>query len=209
LEIGGRKCEGDEGGARRDDVDAELAGERVGEAGSADFGDGWAAGGNDEAGGGDGFVGELDFEVLGGAGDGGDVGLAADFDAGIAAFGEEHVEDLLSGTVAEELAEGFLVPGDAVVFDEGEEVLRGVAGEGGFGEVGIGGEEVSGAGVAVGEVATAAAGDEDFAARLGVVFEDKNAKAAAGGVEGAEEAGGAGAEDDGVKRHGEDFSLLY
>ncbi len=104
----------------------------------------------------------------------------------------------MGGARAEELAEGFFVPGDVVLLDEGEEVEGGVAGEGGLGEVRVGGEEVFGAGVEVGEVAAASAGDEDFLAGRGGVFEDEGAAAAAGGVRGAEEAGGAGSEDEDV-----------
>ena len=121
-------------------------------------------------------------------------------DAGVGggALGEEEVEDVVGGARAEELAESFFVPGDAVLLDEGEEVERGVAGEGGFGEVRVGGEEVFGGGVEVGEVAAASSGDEDFLARGGGVFEDEGAAAAAGGVSGAEEAGGSGSEDEDV-----------
>ena len=65
-----------------------------------------------------------------------------DADVGGGAFGEEQVEDVVGGAVAEELAEGLFVPGDAVFGDEREEVLRGVAGERGVGKVRVGGEEV-------------------------------------------------------------------
>ena len=44
----GREDEGDEGGAGFDDVEAELAGDVVAEAGGAHLGDGEAAGGDDE-----------------------------------------------------------------------------------------------------------------------------------------------------------------
>ena len=101
----------------------------------------------------------------------------------------------MGGAVAEELAEGFLVVGDAVLLDQGDEVGGRVAGERGLGEVGVGGEEVIGAGVEVGEVAAASAGDEDFFAGAVGVFEDEDAAAAAAGFDGAHEAGGAGSED--------------
>ena len=104
----------------------------------------------------------------------------------------------MGGAVAEELAEGFFVVGDAVLLDQGDEVVRGVAGEGGLGEVGVGGEEVFRRGMEVGEVAAAAAGDEDLLAGAVGVFEDEGAAAAAAGLDGAHEAGGAGAEDEDV-----------
>ena len=117
---------------------------------------------------------------------------------GLGALAQEQVEDVLGGAVAEELAEVLLVPGDVVGFNQGEEVLRGVAGERGAGEVGVGGEEVFRAGVEVGEVAAASAGDEDLLAGLVGVVEDEGAASAVGGVHGAEEAGGSGAEDQDV-----------
>ncbi len=54
-------------------------------------------------------------------------------------------------------AEGLFVVGDTVLPDQGDEVGGGEAGERGFGEVGVLGEEVFGAGVEVGEVAAASA----------------------------------------------------
>ena len=87
---------------------------------------------------------------------------------------------------------------DAVLADEGDEVFGRVAGESGFGEVGIGGEEVFGADVEIGEVAAASAGDEDLAAGLAGVFDEGDAMAVAGDLGGAEETGGAGSENDGV-----------
>jgi hypothetical protein len=104
----------------------------------------------------------------------------------------------VGGAIAEELAEGFLVVRDVVLLDEGEEVLRGVAREGGFGEVRVGGEKVFGAGVEVGEVAAASAGDEDFFAGAVCVVEDEGAAIAPASFDGGHEAGGACAEDEDV-----------
>ena len=55
-----------------------------------------------------------------------------------------------------------------------------------------------GAGVDVGEVAAASAGDEDFLAGTVGMFEDEGAAAAASSLDGAHEASGAGAEDEDV-----------
>jgi hypothetical protein len=52
--------------------------------------------------------------------------------------------------------------------------------------------------VEVGEVAAASAGDEDFFADAIGAFDERDAAGALGRFGGAEEAGGAGAEDDGV-----------
>ena len=65
--------------------------------------------------------------------------------------------------------------------------------------MGIGGDEVIGAGVEVGEVAAASAGDEDLAAGQAAAFEQGYAAAALGGDGGAHQTRGAGAEDDGVE----------
>ena len=48
-------------------------------------------------------------------------------DFGLGAFAFEHGEDVLGGAVAEELAEGFFVVGDVVLFYEGDDVGGGVA----------------------------------------------------------------------------------
>jgi len=86
------------------------------------------------------------------------------------------------------------VVGDAVFFYQSDEIGGCVAGQGGFGEVGIGGKKILRLTVGVGEVAAASAGDEDFLADAVGVFEDCDAAAALGGFDGAEEAGGAGAD---------------
>ena len=49
-----------------------------------------------------------------------------------------------------------------MLFDESDEIRGSEAGESGFGEMRIGGEEIFRRGVDVGEVAAATAGDEDF-----------------------------------------------
>ena len=118
--------------------------------------------------------------------------------ADIGALAQEHVEDVVGGTVAEELAEGFFVIRDAVLFNQGDEVLRGEAGERGLGEVGVGGEEVFRLGVDVGEVAATAAGDENLFAGAVGVLEDEGVATAASSFDGAHEARSAGAKDEDV-----------
>ena len=65
--------------------------------------------------------------------------------------------------------------------------------------MGIGGEEVFRSRAGVGEVASASAGDENFTAGLGVVFEDQSAAAAFGSGDAAHETGGAGSDDDEIE----------
>jgi hypothetical protein len=198
----GVEDEGDERGLGFDDGEVELAGDFVSEAGGADFGDGESTGGDDEDGGSEFGTGGLlsgDEMEAGVLGDGADGGSEEDLDVGGGALGEEHVEDELGGVVTEELAEFFLVPWDAVVLDEVEEVGGGVAGERGFGEVGVLGEEIFRAAVEVGEVAASSAGDEDFFAGSVGVVEDGDAASSAAGFHGAHESGSACAEDKDVK----------
>jgi len=119
-------------------------------------------------------------------------------DTGLAAFGFEHGGYSCGGIVAEELTESFFVESDVMFADESDEVGGCVAGERGAGEVGIFGNKIFGGAVEVGEVAAASAGDEDFFADAIGAFDERDAAGALGRFGGAEEAGGTGAEDDGV-----------
>ena len=65
--------------------------------------------------------------------------------------------------------------------------------------MGIGGEEVFGAGMEIGEVGAASSGDEDFFSRFVGVVDEEDAVSAMSGEGGAEEAGGTGSEDDDVE----------
>ena len=69
---------------------------------------------------------------------------------------------------------------DSVAFNHGDNVCGCEAGECGFCEVGIFGEKIFGAGVDVGEVGSAAPGDQDLLAdAFGVVEQDNPAATAA------------------------------
>ena len=82
-----------------------------------------------------------------------------------------------------------------MLFDQRDEIGGSVAGQRRLGEMGIGGEEIFGLAVEVGEVAASAAGDEDFLAEAVGVFEDGDAASALAGFDGAHEAGGSATED--------------
>ena len=90
----------------------------------------------------------------------------------------------------------FFVPGDAVLFDQGEEILWRVARQGGPAEMRVFGKETIRRAVQVGEIAASAAGDEDFFAGAFGVVEHHHAAAALAGGECAHQAGGAGAQYD-------------
>lgn len=194
LAIFRRERERDQRGFWRDDCQAELAGEIVPEGSGAHFGDGESAGSHDESGSavlrGFGarhkFSGALHFA---------DFAVEEDFYASSFAFYFEQVRDFAGGAVAEELAEGFLVVGDAMFFDERDEVRRRVAGQRGFGEVRIGRDEVFRLAMNIREVAAPAAGNKNFLADTVGTFEDSDAPPSFAGFDGAHEAGGARAED--------------
>jgi hypothetical protein len=128
-----------------------------------------------------------------------DFGVQKDLDTGRAAFGFQHVSDVLRRTIAEELAKRFLVIWDAMLLHQRDEVRRGVTGERGSCEVFICAEEILRAAVHVREIAAAAAGDEDFLANAIGTLEDGHAAAAFAGFGGAEESCGTSAENQCVK----------
>jgi len=110
--------------------------------------------------------------------------IQKDGHVGVVAFGLEHAENVAGGAVAEKLAESFLVVGDAVLFDEGDEIGGSVAGQCGFGEVRVGGEKVFRLAVKVGEVAASAAGDQNFISQAVGMFEHGDAASALAGFDG-------------------------
>src|SRR6202030_4875098 len=81
---------------------------------------------------------------------------------------------------------------------QGDEVGGCVASQSGFSKVGIRGDEVFGAAMKIGEIAAAAAGDEDFFACTRGTFEDGHASTALPCFNGAHQACGTGAENHGI-----------
>ena len=193
-----RKNEWDERGARSYNLHPELARQIVALRGGADFGDRKTTGGDDQDWG----------AKVGRAGSHNELSRALNFlnfdvekglDGGAAAFGFQHIGDVLCGSVAKKLAERFFVVRDAMLFYKRDEIRRSVAGERGFREVFVGAEEIFGVTMEVCEIAAAAAGDEDFLADAIGALEDRDAATALASFDGAEESRGAGAEDEGVK----------
>ncbi len=90
----------DEGGARLDHFEPELAGQIVGETGRAHLGNRRAAGGDHEGVGAIGCAGRGDFEPIA-MRDLAHIGIAEDFDISLRAFGEQQIDDLLRRPVAE------------------------------------------------------------------------------------------------------------
>src|SRR5258708_3040636 len=85
-----------------------------------------------------------------------------------------------------------------MLFDEMHEVGRSIAGERRLGEVWIGRKKVLRAGVQVSEVATAAAGDQDFFADSIRAFEYQDTPTPLPGFNGTHQASSAGSENDDV-----------
>src|SRR5258707_12151587 len=86
--------------------------------------------------------------------------------AGRLAFGQQHGHDLARRAVAEKLTQGLLVPGDAMLVDQGDEIVLGAARQRRFAEMRIARQERLGAAQEVGEVAASAARDQDLLADL-------------------------------------------
>src|SRR5258706_14040019 len=131
----------------------------------------------------------------------------APLDVAEVAFGLQHADDLLRALVAEKLAQGLLVIPDAVALDQGDEVLRREAREGGATKVRIAREEVFRAAMNVREVAAPAAGDADLLAQLAIVLDEQHPPPALARPGRAHHARGARADDDdvedcGVRFHG-------
>ena len=195
--------EGDEGGCGVDDWVSGLACEGVAGAGRAQVGVAFAAGGEDNGGGGDASAGgpetaeDIVFDPEGAGGDG-----EAQADTEFAGAADEGAPDVGGGVGdRKDVAPVGCGGGDA----EGmEESAKGVGPEGRERRL----DETSVASKAggkrvgwerVGEVASAAAGGEEFDARARKLFEEDDAPAALGGGDGGQKAGGSGADDGEVR----------
>jgi hypothetical protein len=86
-------------------------------------------------------------------------------------FALQHCHEVVGGAVAEELSEGLFVIANAVLLDHGDDVCWYEAGQRGFYEVRVFREKVFRAAVDVGEVASAASGDQDLFADAFRVFQ--------------------------------------
>ena len=117
-----------------------IASDAIGEIRCAHLGNGEAAGGDDQRAGAIVRGGGMDDEAFA-VTTCSDVLIEDNANAGVSALRFQHVHDVASGAVAEELAQCLLVIGDAVLLDQCDEVMRRVSGKRGAGEVRIRGEE--------------------------------------------------------------------
>jgi hypothetical protein len=123
----------------------------------------------------------------------------AQIDAHAIAFCHKHGDHRLRRAVAEQLAEGFFVPGDAVLVDQGDEIVLSIAGQRRFAEMRVAGQEIFRPGIEIREVAAPAARNQDLLARRVRVVEQQHAPPAGTGRHRAHHAGGARADDDDVE----------
>ena len=185
---------------RRDHRNAELLGDAITERGGADLRDRQSTGGDHQARGAKVSAVGLDREAFA-------LGLAAmmanlmhggrhrPLHAAVLAFGAQHVDDLLRGIVAEELAPIPFVEIDAVSLHKLDKIARRAARQRRAHEMRIEAEIVLGADPPIGEVAAAPAGDADLLGKPGGVIHQQHAASALAGGGGAHHAGGAGADD--------------
>ncbi len=127
----GQRYEGRAGLCHRQ---AELAGDVIGKPRRSHLGDRLAAGGDDQRLGADCSHGPGKDKAAVFALDGLNGGLQAKFDARCLHFGQQHGDDLPGAVVTEQLAQGLLMPGDAVALDQGDEVGGCVPLESGYAE---------------------------------------------------------------------------
>jgi hypothetical protein len=125
--------------------------------------------------------------------------IAADFDFGVAAFLFQHRGNVARGSVAKELAKLFLVIRDAMFFHQSQEIRRSITGERRLGEVTIMRKKIIRGGVQVGEVAAAAAGDQNLPADSIRALQHEDTPTALAGFDGTHQAGGTSSENDDVE----------
>ena len=195
----GGKGQRDQCRARRDDLEAELARDVIGEACRAELGDRRAARRQDQRGGGEVAVTGGNEEARPVVADAGDGVAEAGIDVRRVALIDQHRDDLPGRAVAEALAERLLVVDDAVLVDQRDEVGGGVPLQRRPREVLVLRQKAIGRGTGVGEVAPPAARDDDLPARLIGMVEQQDALAARPGGGRRHHPGRARAEDDGVE----------
>jgi hypothetical protein len=183
--------------------EAELARQVVGKAGGAHLGDGFAAGGDDQTRRCHPSVADHDVKSLGRPFDTADLPAGPDGGPGGAQVIGQHGNDLGGRPVAEELAQGLFMEGDALLLDPRDEHFGRVAGEGGEGEAWIVAQEPLAAErvsrVHIGKIAAAAAGNADFLARIAGVVDHEDPTAALARLDARHHAGGSGPQDNHVE----------
>lgn len=128
-----------------------------------------------------------------------DYEVSENSNSGFAAFRLEQAYDLLRRAITEELAKRFLVIRNAVLFYQANKVHGGVRRQRGFGEVRISGNEVFRLAMKVGEVAAAAARNQNLFADASGPLEHGNTPSPLPCLNGAHEASRSTTQNDDIK----------
>ncbi len=123
----------------------------------------------------------------------------ADRHAARFAFIEQHRDDLLGRAVAEQLPQRLFVKGDAVFFDQRDEISRRVAAQRRFGEVRIGRDIAFRHRSDIGEIAAPAAGNQDLLPHFIGMIDDQYPRPGLPGGGGTHQPGPAAAQDYRIK----------
>ena len=124
--------------------------------------------------------------------------------------GHQHVDDLARGAVAEKLAEGLFVVGNAVAFHERDEIRLRVASQRRDAEARIARDEILRRGVDVGEIAASPARDADFLAGRARMVDHQHRASAPARLDGAHHPGRARADHHNVEiLQGTPFRTVY
>ena len=143
------------------------------------------------------------------------MGVQKDLHASLAALFFQQRYDVTRGSIAEHLAERFLVIWNLMLRNQGKKILRRVTGERGLAEMWIRGDEVLWTAMNVGKVAAAAAGDENLLPDSVCVVQHGHPLAVLSGFDGAQQACSTGTENEDIKNVGhfggaeaENFSIM-
>ena len=178
----------------------ELAGDIIRKTGCAHFGYGKSAAGDHQPAGLEHAARRADAETVTGPGDILDRRAQAQFSAGVVELTEQHVDDRAGTAITKELAQRLFMPGDIVPREPGDEILRGEARQSRLGEMRIGGNEISGGGVDIGEVTSSAARYPDLLGGAGGMINDQNPQTCFAGACAIEQARRTGPDDQGIKK---------
>jgi hypothetical protein len=114
-------------------------------------------------------------------------------------LGFEHIQNVICRPVAEKLSCSFLVIRDVMLFDQSDEVCGCIPCERRFYEVRICGYEMFRLAIGIGEITSAAAGNEDFFARAIGMLDHSDAASALASLHRAHKPGGPGAKNYGIE----------
>ena len=196
-----RKGQRHERRARLDDLVTEPARDVIGKARRAEFGDSETSAGEHQCGRLRRRLAEGDMEAAVAMLDAGRIAKGR-LDPACSTFVEQHRNNLLRRSIAEQLAKGLFVPRNAMAFDQFDEVGRSKAAQRRFGEMRIGRQEIRGRCTDIGEIASPAAGNQDLAAWLRRMVDEKGAAPPLPRLSCAKHSRRAGADNDCVKGTG-------